>query len=374
MRKKRALFFCFILILMTTTGCWDTQLLTTKKIVNGVSLDVSKDNQISGTVRAIILESKGGGQFDVKDEIMQATGKTVFELGLSIDSMLPGTVEATKTHVIILGEELAKKGIMTPLEFFYRIPRSYLITNVLISTGLASDVLSFDKIETNPTAFGIKQMLDGAVRATVVHEQSLYSIWTQIFDPGEDTVIPMISKVKNKALIIDSSGLMDGDKFTGVTLPRDDSTLLLLLQDKLDKHAFMDISIQQDSGQETTKLSVDVRKLKRAFDVSVDPITREIECSIQLDLYGAISSYPANIGHKIDREKLNKTLSESLNKQAIGVTHKLLEANCDAIGIGRQLRVHHNKLWNNMIWKDEYKNVKFKTSVQVHITSTGIIK
>ncbi|MDQ0897901.1 Ger(x)C family spore germination protein [Paenibacillus sp. V4I7] len=379
MRVKLFLTVCLGILLMILTGCWDIQYLTTKKMVNGISLDAAKDNQISGTVRAIILESKGGGQFDVKDEVMQATGDSVFKIGSTIDSMLPGTIEASKTHVMIIGEDLARRGIMLPLETFYRNPKGYLKTNILISTGLASEILSFKKIEKSPVAFGIKQMINGAERTTIVPEQTLYSLWSQISDPGEDTVLPMIRRIKDKALIVDSIGLFDGDKYTGVTLSREDSTILLLLKDKLNKHAFMDIPIHQSSGQskpkklETNVISFEVRKLKRSFEVSVDKNTQEIECSIKVDLFGAISSSPSSMGQKIDREQLNQELSASLNTQAAGVGNKLLEANCDALGIGRKLRVNHSELWKNIDWKNKYKEVKLKPSIQVHITSTGVI-
>lgn len=143
MRIKLFLTVCLGILSMVLTGCWDIQYLTNKKMVNGISLDAAKDNQISGSVRAIILESKGGGQFDVKDEVMQATGDSVFKIGSTIDSMLPGTIEASKTHVMIIGEDLARRGIMPLLETFYRNPKGYLKSNILISTGLASEILSF---------------------------------------------------------------------------------------------------------------------------------------------------------------------------------------------------------------------------------------
>ncbi|CAN7501765.1 Ger(x)C family spore germination protein [Paenibacillus sp. LjRoot153] len=381
MRKKWYIALCLGCFSMTLTGCWDIQYLTSKKILNGISLDVAAtDNQLLGTVRAIILESKGGGQFDVKDEVIQTTGESVSQIGFKIDSMLPGTIEATKTHVIIVSEELAKRGMISPLEFFYRNPKGYLKSNIIISKGKAADILSFQKIENSPVAFGIKQMIEGADRTTVVPELTLFSLWSQITDPGEDTVLPMIRRIDNKALVVDSTALFNDDKYTGVSLSQEDSTLLLLLKDKLNKHAFMDISIQQSPRQnmanesETASITTfEVKKLKRVFDVSVDPNTQEIECSITLDIFGALSSSPGSMGQKIDREQLNENLSTALNKQAITVTDQLLKANCDAFGIGRKLRVKYPELWKNIDWNNTYKEVKLNTKIQVHITSTGVI-
>ncbi len=361
---------------MVLTGCWDIHLLINKKMINGISFDAAKDGKLIGTVSAVILNSKGSGQFDVKSEVIQATGDSVSNVGSIIDSMLPGTIEASKTHVVIIGEDLAKRGIMSTLEFFYRYPKGYLTSNVLISKGLASEVLSFETVENSPAAYSIKQMVDGSEGKTIVPNQNLFTLWSQITDPGVDAILPMIHQNRNKALVVDSIGLFDGTKFTGVSLSREESTILLLLMDKLNKHAFLDIPIKQSSEEskpKETTATFEARKVKRAFNVSFNKKTQEIECSLKIDLYGAISSYPTGMGQKIDREQLNKEMSAVLNKQAAEVANKLLEANCDALGIGRKLRVKHTELWKNIDWKNKYKDVQLKPSIQVHITSTGVI-
>jgi Ger(x)C family germination protein len=365
---------------MVLTACWDSQYLINKKMINGVSFDAAEDGQLVGTVSAIILKSKGSGQFEVKDEMIQATGNSVFNVGSIIDSMLPGTIEASKTHVLIIGEDLAKRGIMPFMETFYRNPKGYLTSEVLISKGLASEVLSYETQENSPAAYSIKQMVDGAVGKSIVPNQNLFTLWSQITDPGVDAVLPMIHKTKNKVLVVDSIALFDGTKFTGSSLSRDESTILLLLMDQINKHAFMDLPIKQSSEESKPKestanmISFEARKVKRSFKVSVNKNSQEIECSLKIDLYGAISSYPTSMGQKIDREQLNQEIATTLNKQAAEVVNKLLKANCDAFGIGRKLRVNHPDLWKNIDWKNKYKDVHLKPSIQVHITSTGVIR
>ncbi|SFS55132.1 Ger(x)C family spore germination protein [Paenibacillus sp. BC26] len=368
MRRKWLLAVWILLCITVLSGCWDSQYLSSKKMVNGISMDMDKDNHMVVTVRTIQLDSKGGGQFEVKDQEMQATGASTANTGVKIDSMLPGTIEATKTHVVILGEELAKQGIKAPLEYLYRNPKGYLNSNILISRGQGSEVLSFKKLDNSPIAFGIKQLINGAERTTVIPNQTLYSIWSQMFDPGEDMVLPIIHKIENKALVIDSVGLFDGDKYSGQTLMNEDSTLLLLMLGKLDKFAFLDIPLEQ------SLLTYQTRKMKRDTHLSVNPTSSEIEFVVKVDLYGVISSYPSNLGQEVDREQVTQEITEHLNKHAKGVISKLQQANCDALGIGRRLKAHHSKLWKTMDWKKTYKEVKIRPEFEVHIKGTGIIK
>ncbi|MBO7745828.1 Ger(x)C family spore germination protein [Paenibacillus sp. MWE-103] len=356
-----------LLCLITLTGCWDSQYLTHKKIVNGISLDAANGNRLLGAVRAVTLESKGGGQFDVKDEIVHAVGDSTNEVGMKIDNMLPGTLEASKVHVIIIGEELARKGMLPALESFYRNPKGYLKSNVLIGRGKGFDILAFKKIENNPIAFGIKQIFEGSVSKTIVPEQTLYSLWNEMTDPGQDTVMPMIRKMNDKAVIVDGVGLMSGGHYSGVSLPEEESTLLLLLMGKLGKFAAM------ETDSDANVVSFRVVKIKRSMDLSVDDRTSKIECAINLDLYGFIASDPNSLSEAVDRERIKNKIAASLNKQAVAVVSKLLQANCDALGVGRKLSVSRPGLWKKIDWQNGYKDVALKPNVRIHLTGTGII-
>ncbi|MCK9862906.1 Ger(x)C family spore germination protein [Paenibacillus sp. ATY16] len=366
--KLKLMPACCMVILLIMPGCWDAHYLTNKKLVNGIAIDKQDSGQILGTVKAIILESKGGGQFDVKDKLERATGGSITEIGHKIDSMLPGTIEANKAFVIIIGDDLASQGIMPFLEFFYRLPKAYLNTKVLIAKGQASDILSVPEVENNPIAFDIKQIVIGSERTTLVPNQTLYSLWNQVSDPSEDSVLPMVHKIRNNTLAIDSTGLFNGDAFTGVTLARNDSILLLLLQDKLSKVAWLDVPLEK------SVVSFEVRKMKRDFKVKVDASTKAIEARIRIDLYGNIDSYTENTDWTVDSNSLSNELEKSLNKQAAKIAKTLLQTNCDAFGIGRKLRVSHSKLWKSMDWKSTYPQTKITPEVRIHITSTGVLK
>lgn len=355
-------------LLLLLPGCWDANYLINKKLVNGIGMDLQDDGQILGTVKAIILESKGGGQFDVKDKLTQSTGRNIPQIGHKIDSMLPGTIEANKAFVIIIGDELAKRGIMPMLEFFYRLPKAYLKTKVLISKGKAFEILSVPELENNPIAFDIKQMVLSSERTSIVPDQTLYSLWNQISDPGEDALLPMIRKISSDSLVIDSIGLFNGDTFAEVTLGRNDSNLLMLLNDKLSKVSWLDIPLEREV------ISFEVRRMKRNFQVTVDKDTQAISSRIRVDLYCNIDSFSGNRNWAGDYSQLGKELEKSMNKQAARIVGILLQANCDAFGIGRKLSVSHSELWKSMDWKSKYPQTIITPEVHVHITSTGALK
>ncbi|REE70539.1 Ger(x)C family germination protein [Paenibacillus taihuensis] len=365
--RKIATVMNGLLIGLTLSACWDSQLLTNKKIVNGISFDAGKDSQLEGSVRTIVLESKGGGQFDVKDEFKKAAGASSTIVASKIDNMLPGTVEISKTHIIIIGEELAKKGILAPLEPIFRSPKGFLEAHLLISKGKASEILGFKRIENNPIAFGIKQILEGAHRGTLVMDPTLYSVWSGVYDPGSDLVLPLIRKATNSSLAIDGIALMQGSRYSGVSVSGEESTILLLMRGTLGKIATLNFPAEHGV------ISFQVRKLIRKMSLTIDKGTSAIECTVKVELFGSIVSDSGELGSVIDKAQLGKKLSASANAQAAGVIRQMQQADCDALGIGRLLSVQQPGLWKKMNWENEYKDITIKPDFHIHIRSTGLL-
>lgn len=70
---------CLIIILVLPillTGCWDQRLLVNRTLVNGVSFDITEDGKIAAAVRALNIQSKGGGLFEIQDELVEAKRPT----------------------------------------------------------------------------------------------------------------------------------------------------------------------------------------------------------------------------------------------------------------------------------------------------------
>lgn len=73
-----------------------------------------------------------------------------------------------------------------------------------------------------------------------------------------------------------------------------------------------------------------------------------------------------------EMDKLNKALSKSFSKEAVQVIKKLQKANCDAFGIGRHLIAFHPETWKEKDQKTYFKNVKFRTTIDVEVIQIGI--
>ncbi|WP_088041519.1 Ger(x)C family spore germination protein [Bacillus sp. EAC] len=370
---KRMILITITSLICLLVGCWDQSLLINKKFVNGVSFDLTDEDKILGTVRALTIQNKGGGLFDVKDEIVEATRPALTGIQLDLNNKLPGQIDASKAYVILIGQELAKNGIHPFLDIFYRNKNAYVASRVVITKGKASELLALEP-ETSPIAFVILKGLLSAEISSKIPKETVFTAWTKIVDPGQDIVLPSIDKDKSNKIIIGGINLFDGDKFTGISLTGKDSSLLLLLMNRLEKVSEIALYLDKKRGA-----SFYVTSLKRDLKVKVNKSTNKIISKVNLKLHITLVNYSnnpnknINPNENINIDKLNKEISAELTKQAKVVTDSLIEANCDALGVGRKLASTHPDLWKKLKWKKEYKNVQFETKVKVIIDKTGSV-
>lgn len=334
-------------------------------MVNGISLDLDKDNNILATVRALNIENKGGGQFEVKDELVKIKKSNVSGMSIDINNKLPGQIDVSKAHIILIGSELAKKGIYPFLEVFYRPRQASASTRIVIAEGKASDIISLDP-GTSPIAFEILKGLEAAEETSKIPKETAFTAWTQITDEGRDMVLPYVKKDENDKITIGGIDLLDGDRFSGISLPDEKGSLLLLMIDRLSKYSEMALTLGTDRS-----ISFKVEGLKRDLDLKIDKKTSKISVKLNLKLDLTITSYTGKIGEKLNKDKLDKEISQILTNQSKEITNSLLEANCDALGIGRRISSSHPTLWKKLNWKKDYKAIQFKTSVKAKINRTG---
>ncbi|WP_045514628.1 Ger(x)C family spore germination protein [Neobacillus niacini] len=365
MRIIFIIILCILPILLT--GCWDQHLLVNRTLVNGISFDVTEEGKINGSVRALSIQSKGGGQFDIYDELVSAERPTPVGLALDIDSRIAGEIDTSKAFVVIIGEELAKKGIHPFIEIFYRNMNSYMSSKIIISKGKATEILSVEK-EKSPIAFVILQLLNGTEADMVIPKETTFTVWKKMLDPGEDMILPYVERVESNKVEVAGVALVNDDQYTGITLSREKSSILMLLMDQLSKKNRM--ALTMGSEGKGRAISFATRDLRRNLEVLVDK-DNKITCKIDVKMNVEVGSYTQDLSKRLNIKKLNKDLSDELTKQAKEITDILLQANCDALGIGRRISSFHPELWKKINWNEEYQNVQFEPNVKVNIIKTG---
>jgi Ger(x)C family germination protein len=359
-------FLCLLL-----TGCWDQHLMKNAVLVQILSLDLtSKEDILLGVSIPIIEESSGGPQALVKSETFSASGHTPRDSRLKIDREISGILDTSKNKLILFGERMASTGIYSPLDVIWRDPRNSLGATLGIVEGEAVKLLGIKpKHETNVSEY-IQDALTSAEENSIIPNQTIQTLASEMLDPGEDVLLPYLKMNKKKSVIVIGLALMNEKKYSG-NLPPQESTLLLLLNNKIGKNARFTKRVNKNEQQGLKNyISFNVSKMKRKLNVHVK--NGEVSVQLKLHLKINVEEYPKGDVPK-DIDRLNQLLSKELTNDSKQVITKLQKANCDAFGIGRRLIAFHPKTWDRLDKKEYFKNIKFNTSVKVEIIKQGIV-
>ncbi|MED4691364.1 Ger(x)C family spore germination protein [Peribacillus frigoritolerans] len=375
MKIKR--LFMISICLLLTTGCWDQNLMKDATLIQTITFDQTDEGEflLGFAIPNIYRNSMDSGQETeaINSENLSTVANTPREGRMKLNTEIPGNLDSSKNKLVLFGEQFAKGDIYPSLDVIWRDPRSSLSAKLAVVKGKAFDTLSIQpRVESNISQ-NILYLIRSTETNTIIPEESIQTLASEILDPGEDIVLPLL-KISRNGTTIDLAGvaLFDDRKLSG-TLSQEESTLFLLLNNKQSKYARF---TQNVNGKKELKMnnfiSLNVDDIKRKLHVSVND-RGEVFVNLNLHLKVIVEEYPiGNVPNKVDQ--LNNKLSNTFTNNAEEVIKKLQEANCDAFGIGRRLIAFHHDTWKEKDKTNYFKDVKFKSKVDVEIIQHGIVK
>lgn len=362
-----------IAVTLILAGCWNQSHLRDKVIINGITFDSAEDepDMIQSSVRALNIQGSGGGKFTIKDEMAKSKGKNVIEIDINYMNKIPGELDPSKAHVIVIGEELAKsKGILPLLEQIGRSRYGYITSKVMIAEGRGTDILSI-QMEHSPLAFRLLKMFRNAEERTHIPKENTFSIWNKITD-HEDSIIPLVRKSGANQIEISGTALFNGDKYTGYSLSPEQSTLLLMMNNRFNKINFFNID---HDNEEMNSFAIIINGIKHQTNLKLDEDNEDSEIVFEADIkLDAEINYYQGIISNNDIEKFNRLASDYLTEQAKKVTNILIDAESDVLGIQKEISVQYPQYLKNKEWKNVYKKIQIKPNFSVEITGTQNIK
>ncbi|MED4697376.1 Ger(x)C family spore germination protein [Peribacillus frigoritolerans] len=375
MKIKR--LFMISICLLLITGCWDQNLMKDATLIQTITFDQTDEGEFSlgFAIPNIYRNPTDSGQETeaINSENLSTVANTPREGRMKLSTEIPGNLDSSKNKLVLFGEQFAKGDIYPSLDVIWRDPRSSLSAKLAVVKGKAFDTLSIQpRVESNISQ-NILYLIRSTETNTIIPDESIQTLASEILDPGEDIVLPLL-KIGRNGTTIDVAGvaLFDERKLSG-TLSQEESTLFLLLNNKKSKYARFTKYVNGNKELEMNNfISLNVDHIKRKLNVSVND-RGEVFVNLNLHLKVIVEEYPiGNVPNKVDQ--LNNKLSNTFTNNAEEVIKKLQEANCDAFGIGRRLIAFHHDTWKEKDKTNYFKDVKFKSKVDVEIIQHGIVK
>jgi len=276
-----ALLFVFMFLL---SGCWDSQDIEKMAFPIAATYDLAVPESSNspacpqpGTVRVTVLtpnlsdKAKTESRVETVEacRIAAARGKRASE---TARRYFPGVFQ-----VLIIGEDLAKKGLEAYLDSVFRVPVINDSLNIAISEGPAAPILYTPTDDHANIAFYLKPLLADASNKSFLVTANLFSYGITLA-PGKNAVFPLIKKSGNE-VVISGTAIFKKDRLH-VKINKKDTRQLVFLRG-IEAFGYVPFAAKTPAGQQ-----IGTVRVKNSRKVKVERQGDQFQFTIDIKLRG----------------------------------------------------------------------------------------
>lgn len=231
-RKVLALLFLFA-SMVSFCGCWDAHDIEQLSFPYVSAFDLHKGSSSDADLRETpvvdvsLLNPNLSPNAQDKAEIKTVAVPLVAYARDNFIYTLQGSFYPGINQVLLIGEDLARQGIKTHLDLFFRVAVFSASMNLAVVEGRGEAILrtketGSDTMGTKLRALLRKSNQKGFVPATTLHE------FGSNVAPGKNPIVPLIKKQGPDKVIISGSALFNKDRMVYKLNNKDTRSLVIL--------------------------------------------------------------------------------------------------------------------------------------------------
>lgn len=386
---KKIKIFLFLVAALLLTGCGNYRELNDLAITTGIAFDIKDDQYIV----SYMIANSNKTETDSKDSetkitVYEGKGNTISSAYMDLNSKNPKIPYIGHLEVVIISEDLAKKGMLDALDFLMRNPESrkefYIVLSKNVEAGtLLKTLAPLESFTSQNIAGIIKSNKDD--QSTIVM-QKYSAVITNMINEGVEPIINGIELDGNKeegqmqeslekatpsaTIKIDTIGIFKKDKLLGWSTHDEtvginiinNSTGFVLLETKCDDK-YMTSTLKDIKTEPVITFENNIPKIK--LKIKADGAILEMQCKRNLEETKVMKELEKDFS-----ERLKQIINETLN-----TTQK--EYKSDIFGFGNYIYKNNLKKWNviNDKWDEEiFPNITIDVAVDINLSNKGSLE
>ncbi len=385
--KLFCMILCIVIIMLTLAGCYDNREIEDLAYVVAIGIDEADNNMFNLTFQTAVPKSvtKGEGETtDIKtfktDNFLSGFRKT--------GRYLSKKINLSHTKIIVVSEEIAKKGLLPFLNGLQNYMELRPNVNIIVSANGAKNYIESlqPKLLASPTKFydmmfksyqtdfrvPSSQLGDYLYRTHSSGSQPV-TIYTDVDNNVIDSKKPETDKPAEEAdkgkknMSVKGLAVFNGDKMTGI-LDSAETSIYALMTGSIDS-----IKLEvKDPLDERYKILSNIRKDKSS-KTSVQVYGNKPQINIKFNLHADIEAVQNNINYS-DPAKLQKVQKqyEDYIKNVMNdlLTKASYEYKSDIFGFGQIAKKNYMSIsqWEKVKWHEIFPNSVFKVIVSTTVS------
>lgn len=192
MKSRVTLVLSTLMCVLMLSGCWDRKELNDLGIEMGFGLDILEDGKYKASGQLLVLSGQGPpSQGETRFFVETGIGKNILDAISRIQAKMSRKVFLGQRKVIVVGEELARHGLLPVLDEYSRNPDVRLRTTLAVVKGdTAENVLKRSyPLERLPSTGILKEQRQLGFNG----ELALFRFLESVNSEGSSPTLPAIS-------------------------------------------------------------------------------------------------------------------------------------------------------------------------------------
>ncbi|WP_157950998.1 Ger(x)C family spore germination protein [Peribacillus acanthi] len=390
MKRKWNMVFISIFSMLLLSGCWSSKEINDLMIVTGMGIDkVKESGKYQVTVQVINPAEMASQSKTERLEVTtyQTTGKTVYEALKRLTVEVPRKLYMSHVQLIVIGEELAREGILKPLDFIsrnYEFRADFFI--LVAKKNKAENVMQIlTPTEPNPSVSLYSSLELSEKEWAPSKGIRLDELITAITVEGKDPILTGVKVSGDAKKGSNLSGIEQIQpaavlKLAGIAAFKGDKLVGWLNEKESKGFNYIAGNVKSTVGtfrcEDGEKAAVEVFNTKT--DIKPEMKKGEPHISVNVDIDANIGELQCQMD--ITKEKSIKQIEKIVSKHV----KKLMEASSkrvqqdlqsDVFGFGEAIRREYPKEWKKLKdnWNERFETLSVDYNVQVEIKRLGTI-
>lgn len=381
-RGGRCLQACLCLLLLAglLSGCWNRRELNELAIAVAAGVDKTADGYLV-SVQVIDPTQVGRSQLVERTTTTsyQAEGKSIFEAMRRMTKKCPRKIYVAHMRMLVIGESVAREGIMKPLDFFFRDHETRSNFDIIVTKNeRASDILStFSLIELIPATEMYKTLSTSEKSWAPTVAVKAVDLIRLLGTDGNDPVLTGISITGNKEIAqtqenskrIEPQGFLE---YKSIAVFKQDKLVGWLNEDEGKSYNYVTNHVTNTVGknacpdgggpfaveifQSQSTITPSIRDNKPAIKVTtrLEANLGEVECQMDLSKSDTIKELEQVVSRN------GKKLIED------GIKHVQQNFSADIYGFGNSIHSKYPRQWK--AWREQWAEMFRELPVEVEVT------
>lgn len=404
-KNKSLILIVIILLPLILTSCFDSEQLNERMLVQAVGIDLV-DGEIEVTLQVYAPATQGGSGISATADnakIVTAKGETLTQAIQNATITQGKTVFMGHNRVIILGNDLAKAGILTTLDYFSSNASSRHNINIVIANEKASDILTTKINQGIVPAETIEKMITRANEIGLLKNVKLYELLSTLSNDYESATLPILEIIKDDEetqtvstnsneektkeessqsqqsqeneldtisnIKVKGTGIIIDGKLENELNLEESQGLLFILNEVKDTT----LTVKTDDFK-TSAVQIYKSTSKMIPSVENGIINFKLEITSQATL-GQKELFDGKVIDEISLNKLAEETGKIIENECIQAYQKAVqESKADIFELGNLIWKHNPSIWKNVKvnWKNAVKDITFTVETDIVINRVGL--